>query len=570
MAEQASGQGKRNLLGQILKEMGVVTEGDIQEALETQRRQGGLIGDILVSLGHIDASHLARALGLQSGMEFVDLEKQTIPESVITRIDASTATLFRVMPVRFEKDVLTVALADPLNVNMLDDLEFMVNSRIRGVIGDEKAIDAAISRHYGAAAGQDMGSIVDEFRSSDATGKLDLNDTEAMAHAGPVVKLLNYILFQAIRDKASDIHLEPFEGSFRVRYRVDGVLYEMESPPPSLAVPLVSRVKVMSNLDIAETRLPQDGRIELSIGGNPVDLRVSTLPTIFGESCVMRVLDRSVVALDLEKIGLREDEIGLVRSIVSKPHGIVLVTGPTGSGKTTSLYSVLCELNQEGVKIITTEDPVEYDIAGIVQIPINDEINVTYERVLRTILRQDPDIILVGEIRDQETARIAVEASLTGHLVFSTLHTNDAPSTLTRMIDIGVEPFLMTSTLEAVIAQRLVRRICRDCKEYYEPDDRVLQELNLARKEIVGKKFAYGKGCEGCNYSGYKGRMAIFEIMPVSERIKQLILTQASGRHVRETAVEEGMRGLRESGLLAVYDGLTSVEEVIRETLMSG
>jgi type IV pilus assembly protein PilB len=569
MGSQPQGKGSRKLLGAILKEMGAVSEGEIQEALDIQRQKGGLLGEILVSLGFIDESKVAMALGVQGGMEFFDIGKSDIPPDVIDRIDPSTASLFRVMPVRFEKGLLTVALADPLNANMLDDLEFIVNAKVKGVIGDEKAVDEAIARHYGAAAPQNMEAIVSEFKTGDISGKLDLSDNEAMAHAGPVVKLLNYILFQAIRDKASDIHLEPFEEEFKIRYRVDGVLYEMESPPRTLAVPLVSRVKVMANLDIAETRIPQDGRIELSIGGNAVDLRVSTLPAIHGESCVMRVLDRSVVSLDLEKLGLREDDISSLRKIMVKPHGIVLVTGPTGSGKTTTLYSVLSEINQEAVKIITTEDPVEYDIDGIVQIPINDEIGVTYGRVLRTILRQDPDIILIGEIRDRETARIAVEASLTGHLVFSTLHTNDAPSTITRMIDIGIEPFLLTATLENVVAQRLVRRICGDCKQYYTPDDNVLLEINLDRDEIVGKKFAYGKGCENCNYSGYRGRLAIYEIMPLSERIKQMILDESSTHKIREAAQEEGMRGLRESGLLAVYDGFTTVEEVIRETMMS-
>ncbi len=570
MSDGKAGKGTRKPIGQILKDLDALSEGDIQEALVVQRKEGELLGKILIDLGHINEKQLAVALGIQGGMEFFDLGEKEIPKDAVDRLDASTASLFRVMPVRFKNGVLTVAMADPLNVNMLDDLGFIVNSTVRGVISDEKVIDEAIAKFYGAPGSQNLDTIVDEFRRGDSEGKLDLGDTEAMAHAGPVVKLLNYILFQAIRDKASDIHLEPFENDFKVRYRVDGVLYEMEAPPLSLAVPLISRVKVMSNLDIAETRVPQDGRIELSIGGNPVDLRVSTLPTIFGESCVMRVLDRSVVSLDLEKLGLREDDIGALRSIIKKPHGIVLVTGPTGSGKTTTLYSVLSEIYEEGVMIITTEDPVEYDINGLVQIPINDEIEVTYERVLRTILRQDPDIILVGEIRDRETARIAVEASLTGHLVFSTLHTNNAPSTITRMVDIGTEPFLLTATLEAVIAQRLVRCICSECKQYYEPDDSVLHELNLKRDEIMGKKFAYGKGCEHCNYSGYRGRMAIFEIMRISERIKQLILEHASMRTIREVAVEEGMRGLRESGLLAVYDGKTSIEEIIRETMMSG
>ena len=569
MDGHGTGKGVRKLLGQILKEMKAVSEGEIQEALEIQRKEGGLIGEILVSLNHITTGQLAVALGVQGGMEYCDIRNAEISPDVVDRVDASTAALFRVMPVRYEKGVLTVALADPLNANMLDDLEFIVNAKVKGVIADGEAVDGAIARHYGGVQGQNLGALVDELKDGDASGKLDLGDPEAMAHAGPVVKLLNYILFQAIRDKASDIHLEPFESDFKIRYRVDGVLYEMEAPPRSLAVPLISRVKVMSNLDIAENRIPQDGRIELSIGGNPVDLRVSTLPGIFGESCVMRVLDRSVVSLDLEKLGLREDEIVTLRDVMAKPHGIVLVTGPTGSGKTTTLYSVLSEINSEEVKIITTEDPVEYDIDGIIQIPINEEIGVTYERVLRTILRQDPDIILIGEIRDRETARIAVEASLTGHLVFSTLHTNDAPSTITRMVDIGIESFLLTATLETVVAQRLVRRICNDCKQFYTPDDKVLQEIGLGRDEIVGKKFAYGKGCENCNYSGYRGRLAIYEIMRISERIKQLILSEASTQKIREVAMEEGMRSLRESGLLAVYDGITTVEEVIRETMMS-
>jgi type IV pilus assembly protein PilB len=560
-------KGKKKLLGQILKEMGYINEGQIQEALERQRQTGGPIGQTLIELEYITDAQLAMALGVQGGMELVDLKGMEIPPDVVQKIDPSTATLFRVMPIRFDGGELTVALADPLNVNMLNDLEFIVNAKIKAALSDDKSIAEAIEKYYGAAAAQSMESIVDEFQEGGATGVIDLHDKESMAAAGPVVKLLNYVLYQAIRDKASDIHLEPFEGDFKVRYRVDGTLYEMEAPPPALAVPLISRVKVMANLDIAESRVPQDGRIELSIGGNPVDLRISTLPTVFGESCVMRVLDRSVVSLDLERIGLREHETAVIRELISRPHGIILVTGPTGSGKTTSLYSALNEANEVGIKIITTEDPVEYDIDGIVQIPINDEIGVSYERVLRTILRQDPDMILVGEIRDRETAQIAIEAALTGHVVFSTLHTNDAPSTITRLIDIGVEPFLISATLEAVIAQRLVRRICTECKDYYEPGEEVLQEMNLERADIAGKKFAYGKGCEYCNYSGYRGRFALFEIMRLSERLKQLVLESASSQQIRETALEEGMKELRISGLLAIYDGLTTVEEVIRETM---
>jgi type IV pilus assembly protein PilB len=401
-------------------------------------------------------------------------------------------------------------------------------------------------------------------------GKFDLEDKASMASAAPVVKLLNYILYQAIRDKAADIHLEPFETDFKIRYRIDGVLYDLEAPPSHLAVALISRVKVLADLDIAETRLPQDGRIELTVGGKPVDLRVSTLPTMFGESTVMRVLDRSVVSLSLDSIGLYDQQLEQVRAFTQLPHGIVLVTGPTGSGKTTTLYAVLNEANREEVKIITTEDPVEYDLEGIVQIPVNEDIGVTYSKVLRTILRQDPDIILVGEIRDRETAQTAIEASLTGHLVFSTLHTNDAPSAITRLTDIGVEPFLITATLREVVAQRLVRRICRACKTMYVPSASVLSELELKPAAIGDKQFAHGKGCEECNFTGFKGRVALAEIMTMDDQMKELVLSGASSTALQDAARAAGMETLREAGLRAIYDGLTSVEEVLRETFHGG
>jgi type IV pilus assembly protein PilB len=361
--------------------------------------------------------------------------------------------------------------------------------------------------------------------------------------------------------------LEPFEHDFKVRYRVDGVLYELEPPPPHLAIALISRVKVKSGLDIAETRLPQDGRIDMTINGRSIDLRVSTLPTMFGESCVMRILDRTVVSLDLTNVGLRPDELGKFRSFLRLPHGIILVTGPTGSGKTTTLYSALNEANDIAVKIITTEDPVEYDLAGIVQVQINDEIGVTYSRCLRAILRQDPDMILVGEIRDKETAGIAIEAALTGHVVFSTVHTNDAPLAVTRMIDVGVEPFLLAATLEAIVAQRLVRRVCTQCKVLYDPSDEVLMELSLKPQDVVGKQFAYGKGCEACHFTGMKGRTAIFEILEMSDRLREMILDGAATDQIRLAAKEQGMRTLRDAGLLAIFDGVTTVEEVLRETI---
>ncbi|MEZ6007201.1 MAG: ATPase, T2SS/T4P/T4SS family [Planctomycetota bacterium] len=566
----------KKLLGQILKEMGAIHEGMVQEALAHQRTEGGQIGQILVKLGHLDEPTLQTALARQAGLEVVNLDQIQFTPDLLGRIDANTARMFNVVPIRQEGSKLVVALSNPQNTALLDDLRFMTGGEVEGVLAPQEQVDKAVEKHYGQAQ-DSMRTLVDSaINATEGTpaaksgrgGHVDLADQEAMANSPPVIKLLQYILFQAIRDRASDIHLEPFEEDFKIRYRVDGALYELESPPRHLAVSLISRVKVMSGLDIAETRLPQDGRIEMSIGGRPVDLRVSTLPTMFGESCVIRVLDRSVVSLDIEQIGLREKERDLIQKLIKLPYGIVLVTGPTGSGKTTTLYSCLNHANDVGIKIITTEDPVEYELQGIVQIQVNEEIGTTYANCLRAILRQDPDMILVGEIRDLETAQIAVEASLTGHVVFSTLHTNDAPQAVTRMQDLGIEPFLLTATVEAIIAQRLVRRVCQECKVTYEPGAEVLAELELTQAEIQGKHFAYGKGCRLCNGTGYKGRTAIYEMMLLTESLRDMILKGVSSDELRSQARREGMRTLRESGLDAVFDGVTTVEEVIRETMM--
>ncbi|MHC5210237.1 MAG: GspE/PulE family protein [Planctomycetota bacterium] len=556
----------RKMIGVLLVERGACAEADVKKALGEQARNGGHVGDLLVAMGAVSKQDLTLALGVQAGLEPIDLDATEIPPDVAGRLDAATCSLFRTVPVKEQDGNLVVALADPLNVNILQDLSFIVGGEVRGAIATEEAIDRALQRLYGAAESQSMAAVVSEVTSG--AQDIDLEDSRAMAAAAPVVKLLNYILLQAIRDKASDVHLEPFDDEFKVRYRVDGVLFEVEAPPLSLAPALISRVKVMSNLDIAETRIPQDGRIELSLGGKPIDLRVSTMPTVHGESCVMRVLDRSVVSLELENVGLRPEEQAQMEALLERPHGILLVTGPTGSGKTTTLYSCLNRLNDVETKVITVEDPIEYDLDGVVQVQVNEEIEVTYARVLRTILRQDPDILLVGEIRDKETAQIAVEAALTGHLILSTLHTNDAPSTVTRLIDIGIPPYLIVSTLEAVVAQRLVRTVCPDCRVEYEPGEDVLREIGLSSADAVGRKFAYGKGCERCNYSGHKGRRAIFEIMVMSERLRQLVLDGAPTQELRAAAIAEGMRPLRVSGQLAVLDGRTTVEEVLRETLL--
>jgi len=557
----------RRLLGQILKELGLIHEGMVQEALSTQREKGGKIGEILVAMGAITAADLAKALASQAGLPFHDLAAQPPAQDAVAKIDLATARAFGILPVSLAGKTLKVAIVDPANVGMLADLNFTTGCDIQGVVAEAALIQQGLDRYYrddAKESKQRMQQLVAEL--SQQGGKIDLEDKAAMAKAAPVVKLLNYILYQAIRDKASDIHLEPFEGDFKIRYRVDGSLFELEAPPPHLAEALIARVKVMSDLDIAETRLPQDGRIELTVGGRSVDLRVSTLPTMFGESTVMRILDRSVVSLSLDNLGLQPNVRERLRKFTDLPHGIVLVTGPTGSGKTTTLYAMLNEANKEDTKVITVEDPVEYDLEGIVQVPVNDEIEVTYAKVLRTILRQDPDVILVGEIRDRETAQTAIEASLTGHLVFSTLHTNDAASAVTRLVDIGIEPFLLTATVQGILAQRLVRRVCVDCKSFYEPGDDVLRRLGLAADQVVGKKFAHGKGCQTCNFTGYRGRMAITEILDVDDRLREMILQGASTSALQAAAVENGLVTLRENGLAAVFDGHTTVEELLRET----
>jgi len=551
-------QGRR-LLGQILKDRGLAREGQIQDALAEQRKHGGLIGQCLVDLGFVSAADVALALGEQAGMETVDLDKVTPEPDALALVDGSAAHTFGVLPLRLDGTTLVVALSDPLNTAVLEDLGFSTGMETRAVVAEVEKIRASVVEHYGEE-GSLSAAIADAARSVDAA------DAESAAQSLPVVRLLNSILHRAIRDRASDVHFEVFEDEFRIRYRVDGSLYEVEAPPPHLALPLVSRIKVMADLDITETRLPQDGRIELSIDGRPVDLRVATLPSQSGEGCVMRVLDRSAVSLDFAALGLTAAEEHALRELTELPHGIILVTGPTGSGKTTTLYAMLSEANSPELKIITVEDPVEYDLQGIVQVPIHEDIGVTYASVLRSILRQDPDKILVGEIRDQETASTAIEASLTGHTVFATIHTNDAPSTLTRLIDMGIEPFLLTATLAAVVAQRLVRTICSDCKEGYEPEDEVLMELGDDGERLRGQTFYFGKGCEACHHTGYRGRTGLFEIMRMDENIREAVYKGSAIETVRTAALSAGMHSLRSAGIAAVVEGRTTIEEILRET----
>ncbi len=562
-------------IGQILKGMGLITELDIQEALQEQKSKGGALGRILSDKGLVTDADLRVAIAKQAGMDPIDLDEVIVTSDLLDLVPAHVAETYQVVPVEFDGKVLTLALADPQNISALDDMKFMLNVEVKGALSDPESVERAMKKYYSdrtesmesLLGSMDQGEI--EVLDDSRHDMMDMDQLEQDVNAAPVVKLLNMVLLSAIKDRASDIHLEPFEKEFKIRYRVDGVLYEMMPPPIQLARAVISRVKVMANLDIAETRLPQDGRIELNISGRPVDLRVSTLPTMYGESVVMRVLDRGQVSLDLENIGLRQKDLDLLRKLIIKPNGIILVTGPTGSGKTTTLYSCLNEANDPTTKIITTEDPVEYNIDGIVQIPINEEIGVTYAACLRAILRQDPDKILVGEIRDLETAQIAVEASLTGHIVFSTLHTNDAPSSMIRLVDLGIEAFLLTATVEAVVAQRLVRRVCLECKVEYEPTDEMLMELELTQSDVQGRTFFYGKGCRECNNSGYKGRVALFEIMQMSDRLRDVIMTGASTQEVQKLAREEGMKTLRDAGLIHIYDGVTTIEEVVKETIVS-
>jgi type IV pilus assembly protein PilB len=482
--------------------------------------------------------------------------------------------VYKVLPLSYKDNALIVVLGDPIHLPALDDLRnFLGIKEVNACLANPKAIAEVLSKCY-AGKEETIMDIIQALQEDDTVGvrrnetSIDLESLMEIQDAAPVRKLLNMVMLLAIKDRASDIHFEPFEDEYKMRYRCDGVLYEMVPPPRHLAMAISTRIKVMANLDIAERRLPQDGRIELNVGGNSVDMRVSVLPTMFGESVVIRVLDRSVVSLDLNKIGMEQHALSSFRELIRRPNGITLVTGPTGSGKTTTLYSALNELNEITDKIITTEDPVEYDIDGIVQVPINSDIGVTFAACLRSILRQDPDKILVGEIRDLETAQIAVQAALTGHMVFSTLHTNDAPSTITRLRDMGLETFLITATLEGILAQRLVRKICEDCRSEFEPSPEMLMELNLRPQDVSGKKFFYGRGCDRCNNTGHRGRIGIFELVLMNDELRDMVSAGASTDQLRASCRKQGMQTLRESGLRAIFNGVTTIDEVVRETVL--
>ncbi len=565
-------------IGRVLVKMGRITRDQVHEALDAQKKNSGPLGQILIDLGYIDEATRTLSLAFQAGMEFVDLTAIDIPDEVIAAIPAQMANAYKVVPLDYDESAnhLTVALASADNFHATDDLRTLMGFTVAAKIADPEAMEGALRKYYDVEP-ESIGELINEIAGDEQLSLLenrgesiDLETIKEMADANPVKKLVNMVLLEAIHNRASDVHFEPFETEFKMRYRIDGLLYEMLPPPRSIAVAIASRIKVMANLDIAERRKPQDGRIELVVNGNPVDLRVSVLPTMFGESVVLRVLDRSNVSLDLERLGLREDDQRIFRQLITRPNGIIFVTGPTGSGKTTTLYAALNELNDVSVKILTAEDPVEYDIDGLIQLLVREDIGLTFGRALRSFLRQDPDIILIGEVRDLETAEIAVQSSLTGHLVFTTLHTNDAPSSIARILDLGLEPFLVTATLEAVVAQRLVRTICPRCKEGFEPTEDMLMELGLNMQDIAGQTFFRGAGCDYCRGTGYSGRTAIYEIMITDDQLRELIVNRASTNKIREAARKGGMRTLREAGLLAIYDGVTTIEEVVSQTIYEG
>ncbi len=566
-------------LGRILIKMGILSREKVHECLKIQsQRHGGVkIGEIFLELGLVDEGQLQMALAAQRGMEYMNIDGIDIPPDVIEKVPTQMAKTYHIVPVEYNKEQneLIVVLDSPDNFRATDDLSTLMGFKITARITDPDALEKALTKYYEEQQDNNINELIDEIQGDSFLAEfegrnqsIDLDELKELSESNPVKKLLNLVLLQAIRDKASDIHFEPFEDEYKMRYRIDGVLYEMIPPPKYIAAALSSRIKVMADLDIAERRLPQDGRISLTVQGNPVDLRVSVLPTMFGESVVLRILDRSQASFNLGELGLRPREHEIVRQLIRKPNGIIIVTGPTGCGKTTTLYSALDELNDIETKIITTEDPVEYDVDGLIQVQMKSDIGLTFARCLRHILRQDPDIILVGEIRDLETAEIAAQASLTGHIVFTTLHTNDAPSSIARLLDLGVEPFLITATIEGIVAQRLVRRICTSCKTQFEPNEAQLMELQLTPEDVKGKKFYYGRGCGNCNGTGYKGRIGIFEIMVFNDEIRDLVMNQASTAVLRAAGQKAGMKLLRDNGLKVIYDGITTIDEIVKETMM--
>ncbi len=566
--------------GQLLLKTGKITSDQLQEALDLQKERGGRLGSNLVNLGYIAEEELIEVLSQHFGVPSVDLNGLEIDETIIKIIPADIARKYTILPVSKAGATITLAMHDPTNVFALDDVKFMTGYRVEPVVASETALRGAIDRYYGTTHAIELKKVMDDLSEADETDlevleeeeELDLATLEAESEQAPVVKLVNLILTDAIKRGASDIHIEPYEKEFRVRYRIDGVLYEMMRPPLKLKEAITSRLKIMARLDIAEKRLPQDGRIKIKTKiaekVKDLDYRVSVLPTIFGEKVVLRLLDKDNLMLDLTRLGFEPDSLRRFEQAIFKPYGMVLVTGPTGSGKTNTLYSALQRINTSEVNIMTAEDPVEFNLTGINQVQMHEAIGLNFAATLRSFLRQDPNIILVGEIRDFETAEVAIKAAMTGHLVLSTLHTNDAPSTINRLMNMGIEPFLVATSVHLVVAQRLVRRICTFCKEPIDAPVSALVDVGFPEKEAKALKLFRGRGCERCSNTGYKGRVALYEVMEINDEIRELILSGASAYELRQKGTEMGMLSLRDSGLQKIRDGVTSIEEVLRETVI--
>ena len=552
---------------EIIKSSELLDDSQLDEINESHLQTGKPLAEAVIDSRLVERRQILSLVADYLGLECADSTPERVPEQIAAIVKPSVARMYAIVPLESDTASVKVLAKDPFNASIIDDLTFTLNKDIHVLVCDPDDLDKLIVDTYGEEDSSiddiigDMGDTFSEM--DDDASETDLTD---VANQTPIIRFVNVVLQQAIKDKASDVHFEPYEDQFRIRYRIDGALYEMAPPPKSLAIPVISRIKVLSNMNISESRIPQDGRIKMTISGRPVDLRVSTLPTQFGESVVLRVLDKSVVNLDLEALSLPDDILGKIRDLVARPNGIFIVTGPTGSGKTTTLYSALREVNKIETKILTAEDPIEYEIDGIMQVAVNHQVGLDFARALRAFLRQDPDKIMVGEIRDLETAQIAVQASLTGHVVLSTLHTNDAPGAVTRLIDMGLDAFLISASLEAILAQRLLRSICKSCRTAYEPGRDLIDMLEVDPLEIADKDFYYGNGCPECSKTGYRGRVGLFEMVMITDALRELINKKAPTLAIRQKAMEQGMRSLRDDGLRAIFDGNTTIEEVLKYT----
>ena len=567
-------------LGELLLKAQLINQQQLGKALEEQKSSGGKLGEVMQRLGYVTEDDIIECLSHQFGVPSINLRHFEVDEGVARLVPVDLARKYNVLPVNKTGATLTLAMADPTNIFAMDEITFMTGYRVEPVVSSEEAIREAIDRYFGSSREMELKKVMEDIATSDETA-LELLDEEDeidpailtdASEEAPVVRLVNIVLTDAIKRGASDIHVEPYEKMFRVRYRIDGLLYEVMTPPLKLKDAIVSRLKVLSKLDIAEKRLPQDGRIKMKVKiegrTKELDFRVSVLPTLFGEKVVLRLLDKENLRLDMTKLGFEKSSLKRFEDAILQPYGMVLVTGPTGSGKTNTLYSALGRVNTPEVNIMTAEDPVEFNLPGINQVQMKEAIGLNFAAALRSFLRQDPNIILVGEIRDFETAEIAIKAALTGHLVLSTLHTNDAPSTISRLMNMGIEPFLVATSVNLIAAQRLVRRVCAACKGEVQVPIQTLLSVGFSEAEASNLKILQGRGCDKCNNNGYKGRVALFEVMAITEDVRELILSGATAVELRRKAIEEGMITLRQSGLQKVRDGVTSIEEVVRETVL--